>query len=106
MNKDVFWQASKIGAVNQIIPIAGFTLIAAMDTRNFHSRDIKSVTVKNLSYGTETILSRKITLCYSLNIIYPLVDVKLKTCVLLSEQPGTLLFLICRIPFQTLFPLA
>jgi APA family basic amino acid/polyamine antiporter len=32
VNKDVFWQASKIGAGNQIIPIAGFTLIAAIGT--------------------------------------------------------------------------
>jgi basic amino acid/polyamine antiporter, APA family len=32
INKEVFWQASKIGEGNQIIPIAGFTLIAAIGT--------------------------------------------------------------------------
>lgn len=32
VNKEVFWQASKIGAGNQVIPIAGFTLIAAIGT--------------------------------------------------------------------------
>ena len=32
LNKEVFWQAGKIGAGNQIIPIAGFTLIAAIGT--------------------------------------------------------------------------
>jgi APA family basic amino acid/polyamine antiporter len=32
INKDVFWQASKIGGGNQIIPIAGFALIAAVGT--------------------------------------------------------------------------
>lgn len=32
VNKEIFWQASKIGAGNQIIPIAGFALIAAIGT--------------------------------------------------------------------------
>lgn len=32
INKEVFWQASKIGADNQVIPIAGFALIAAVGT--------------------------------------------------------------------------
>lgn len=32
INKEVFWQASKIGANNQVIPIAGFALIAAVGT--------------------------------------------------------------------------
>jgi basic amino acid/polyamine antiporter, APA family len=32
VNKEVFWQASKIGEGNQIIPIGGFTLIAAIGT--------------------------------------------------------------------------
>lgn len=32
VNKDVFWQASKIGDGNQIIPIAGIALIAALGT--------------------------------------------------------------------------
>jgi APA family basic amino acid/polyamine antiporter len=32
INKAIFWQASKIGEDNQIIPIAGFTLIAAVGT--------------------------------------------------------------------------
>ncbi|MBK7628594.1 MAG: amino acid permease [Bacteroidales bacterium] len=32
VNKEVFWQASKIGEGNQIIPIAGFALIAAIGT--------------------------------------------------------------------------
>jgi APA family basic amino acid/polyamine antiporter len=32
INKEVFWQASRTGAGNQIIPIAGFTLIAAIGT--------------------------------------------------------------------------
>jgi basic amino acid/polyamine antiporter, APA family len=32
LNKDIFWQASKIGVGNQIVPIAGFTLIAAVGT--------------------------------------------------------------------------
>jgi len=32
VNKEVFWQASQVGAGNQIIPIAGFTLIAAIGT--------------------------------------------------------------------------
>jgi APA family basic amino acid/polyamine antiporter len=32
INKEVFWQASKIGEGNRIIPIAGFTLIAAIGT--------------------------------------------------------------------------
>jgi APA family basic amino acid/polyamine antiporter len=32
INKDVFWQASKVGANNQIIPLAGFALVAAIGT--------------------------------------------------------------------------
>ena len=32
INKEVFWKASQIGAGNQIIPIAGFSLIAAIGT--------------------------------------------------------------------------
>jgi basic amino acid/polyamine antiporter, APA family len=32
VNKEVFWQASKIGEGNQIIPIAGFALVAAIGT--------------------------------------------------------------------------
>ncbi len=32
INKAVFWQASKIGAGNQIVPIAGFALVAAIGT--------------------------------------------------------------------------
>ncbi len=32
INKDVFWQAGKIGEGNQIIPLAGFSLIAAIGT--------------------------------------------------------------------------
>jgi basic amino acid/polyamine antiporter, APA family len=32
INKEVFWQASKVGANNQIIPLAGFALIAAVGT--------------------------------------------------------------------------
>jgi APA family basic amino acid/polyamine antiporter len=32
VNKEVFWQASKLGEGNQIIPIAGFALIAAIGT--------------------------------------------------------------------------
>jgi APA family basic amino acid/polyamine antiporter len=32
INKEVFWQASKIGEGNQVIPIAGFALIAALGT--------------------------------------------------------------------------
>ena len=32
INKEVFWQASRIGEGNQIIPIAGFALIAAIGT--------------------------------------------------------------------------
>lgn len=32
INKEVFWNASKIGAGNQVIPIAGFALIAAIGT--------------------------------------------------------------------------
>lgn len=32
VNKEVFWVASKIGPGNQVIPIAGFTLIAAIGT--------------------------------------------------------------------------
>jgi APA family basic amino acid/polyamine antiporter len=32
VNKDVFWQASRIGEGNAIIPIAGFALIAAIGT--------------------------------------------------------------------------
>jgi APA family basic amino acid/polyamine antiporter len=32
INKDVFWQASQVGADNQIIHLAGFTLIAAIGT--------------------------------------------------------------------------
>ncbi|MBW6502075.1 MAG: amino acid permease [Bacteroidales bacterium] len=32
INREVFWQASQIGPDNQIIPIAGFTLIAAIGT--------------------------------------------------------------------------
>ena len=32
INKEVFWQASKIGEGNQIIPLAGFALIAAIGT--------------------------------------------------------------------------
>ena len=32
INKEVFWQASKIGQGNQIIPLAGFSLVAALGT--------------------------------------------------------------------------
>lgn len=32
INKDVFWQASRIGEGNQIIPLAGFALVAAIGT--------------------------------------------------------------------------
>lgn len=32
VNKEVFWQASRIGEGNQIIPLAGFSLIAAIGT--------------------------------------------------------------------------
>jgi APA family basic amino acid/polyamine antiporter len=32
VNKEVFWQASKVGANNQIIPLAGFALVAAVGT--------------------------------------------------------------------------
>jgi APA family basic amino acid/polyamine antiporter len=32
VNKEVFWQASQIGAGNQIIPVVGFALIAALGT--------------------------------------------------------------------------
>jgi APA family basic amino acid/polyamine antiporter len=32
INKSIFWQAGKIGADNQVIPIAGFALIAAVGT--------------------------------------------------------------------------
>lgn len=32
INKEVFWKASQIGAGNQIIPLAGFSLIAAIGT--------------------------------------------------------------------------
>ncbi len=32
INKDVFWQAGKIGEGSQIIPLAGFSLIAAIGT--------------------------------------------------------------------------
>ena len=32
INKEVFWEASKTGAGNQVIPIAGFALIAAIST--------------------------------------------------------------------------
>ena len=32
INKEVFWEASKTGADNQVIPIAGFALIAAIET--------------------------------------------------------------------------
>jgi APA family basic amino acid/polyamine antiporter len=32
INKDVFWQAGSIGANNQVIPLAGFSLIAALGT--------------------------------------------------------------------------
>ena len=32
LNKEVFWQASKIGEKNQLIPLAGFGLIAAIGT--------------------------------------------------------------------------
>jgi APA family basic amino acid/polyamine antiporter len=32
VNKEVFWQASKIGEGNQVIPLAGFALIAAVGT--------------------------------------------------------------------------
>lgn len=32
INKDIFWEPSRIGADNQIIPIAGFALIAAVGT--------------------------------------------------------------------------
>jgi APA family basic amino acid/polyamine antiporter len=32
INKEVFWQASRIGQGNQIIPLAGFSLVAALGT--------------------------------------------------------------------------
>ncbi len=32
INKEVFWQASQIGPDNQVIPLAGFTLVAAIGT--------------------------------------------------------------------------
>ncbi len=32
INKEVFWQAGKIGAGNQVIPLAGFALVAAIGT--------------------------------------------------------------------------
>ncbi len=32
INKEIFWEASRVGAGNQIIPIAGFALIAAIGT--------------------------------------------------------------------------
>jgi APA family basic amino acid/polyamine antiporter len=32
VNKEVFWQASKIGTGNEIIPLAGFALVAAVGT--------------------------------------------------------------------------
>ena len=32
INKEVFWDAGKIGADNQVIPLAGFALIAAVGT--------------------------------------------------------------------------
>jgi basic amino acid/polyamine antiporter, APA family len=32
INKEIFWEASRVGAGNQIIPIAGFALVAAVGT--------------------------------------------------------------------------
>jgi APA family basic amino acid/polyamine antiporter len=32
INKEIFWQASRIGSNNEIIPIAGFALVAAVGT--------------------------------------------------------------------------
>ena len=32
INKEVFWQASRIGPGNQVIPLVGFALIAAIGT--------------------------------------------------------------------------
>ena len=58
INKEVFWQASKIGPGNEVIPLAGFSLVAAVGTALVGSL-FASDAWYNVTYLSEEVINPK-----------------------------------------------